>query len=210
MSLIGDHIGRSVLEVGAGIGANTFAHALDPGRTWTCVEPDAELLTALRDEAERRKRTDIETVCGVITDLPETRTFDTILYIDVLEHIRDDRREVHDAVRRLEPGGKLVVLSPAFSLLFSPFDAAIGHFRRYRKRILTELVPPPLEPVVLRYLDSVGFLLSVANRLLLRQSAPTLGQILFWDRRIVPISRRVDPIVRHAFGRSILGVWRKG
>jgi 2-polyprenyl-3-methyl-5-hydroxy-6-metoxy-1,4-benzoquinol methylase len=61
---------------------------------------------------------------------PEER-FDTALYIDVLEHIRDDQTEVARVGRHLTPGGHLVVLAPAHQALYTLFDAAIGHFRRY-------------------------------------------------------------------------------
>jgi hypothetical protein len=59
------------------------------------------------------------------------------------------------------------------------------------------------------YLDSFGALASVGNRLLLRQSMPTLDQILLWDRRLVPISTIFDPILGYRAGKSILGIWKK-
>lgn len=68
--------------------------------------------------------------------LPRDSRFDTILYIDVLEHIADDRAELVEAARRLNPGGYLVVLSPAHQWLFTAFDAAIGHVRRYTAKSL--------------------------------------------------------------------------
>jgi len=59
------------------------------------------------------------------------------------------------------------------------------------------------------YLDAVGVFLSFANRLLLRQNNPTDAQIRFWDTRIIPISRRVDPLLGYRTGRSILAIWEK-
>lgn len=64
-----------------------------------------------------------------------------------------------------------------------------------------------MEPI--HYLDATGLLLSGANRLLLRSSVPTLAQVLTWDRWVVPISRRLDPLLGHAVGKSILVVWRR-
>ena len=61
----------------------------------------------------------------------------------------------------------------------------------------------------LRYLDSVGMMASLGNRLLLRAGMPTLRQILAWDRLMVPLSRRLDPWVGYRFGRSILAVWTR-
>ena len=148
-----------------------------------------------------------EAVAGTVQELARDRLFDSVIYIDVLEHIQDDAAEVRRASSILRPGGYLVVLSPAHQFLFSPFDASIGHFRRYNRGTLSAVVP--LKKVLLRYLDSTGMLLSLANRLLLQQKLPTLKQILFWDKRIIPISRILDPVLGYRVGKSILGVWQK-
>ena len=88
----------------------------------------------------------------------------------MLEHIEDDAAEVRRAAEALAPGGHLLALSPAQPWLFSPFDAEIGHFRRYTKKSFAALAPPGLTAVKLVYLDSVGMAASLANRLLLRSS----------------------------------------
>jgi hypothetical protein len=62
--------------------------------------------------------------------------------------------------------------------------------------------------VSLELLDFAGTILSLANRLLLRQSYPTMTQLLFWDRWIVPLSRVLDPLTGFRFGKTITGVWR--
>ena len=149
-----------------------------------------------------------EVVCGTLLDLRADR-FDTIVYIDVLEHIGNDREELIAAARMLRPGGRIIVLAPAHQRLFTPFDAAIGHFRRYNRRVLREISPPGLRLEQLRYLDSAGLLLSAANLLLLRRSMPAKSQLAFWDRCIIPVSRVLDPCFCGALGKSILGIWRR-
>jgi hypothetical protein len=62
----------------------------------------------------------------------------------------------------------------------------------------------------MEYLDSAGLLASAMNRFILRQSAPTLRQILLWDRVMIPVSKVVDPLLRHRFGKSIMAVWVRG
>ena len=59
------------------------------------------------------------------------------------------------------------------------------------------------------YADSLGVVLSLANKLLLRQAMPTARQIRTWDRLVVPVSRVLDPIVRFSFGRSVIAVYRR-
>ena len=93
-------------------------------------------------------------------------------------------------------------------LLFSPFDAAIGHFRRYNKRGFRRLSGTKLELARLWCPDRVGLFASMANSRLLRQRYPTDRQIGFWDKAMVPVSRWIDPPLAHCVGKSILGVWR--
>jgi hypothetical protein len=131
-----------------------------------------------------------------------------VIYIDVLEHIAADQEELELAARRVARGGHLVVLSPAHPWLFSPFDRAIGHHRRYTAASLRAVGPPHLTLVRLRYLDFVGALAGALNRLLLRQDLPTARQLAFWDRLAIPLSRRVDPLSGYRFGRAVLGVGR--
>jgi len=199
-----------VLEVGAGIGSNT--PFLDSGgiQRWVCLEPDPLLIDQL---TENLKQTNdprrYETVCGTVQTLDADQQFDTIIYIDVLEHIENDRVEVNIAASRLRPGGRVIVLSPAHQWLFTPFDAAIGHFRRYNRLTLRSITPSDLSLEHLMYLDSAGLAASAANLLLLRQSMPTKAQLRFWDRWMVPISQALDKMLLHSVGKSIVAVWRR-
>jgi SAM-dependent methyltransferase len=205
------YVTGDVLEVGAGIGSNTpYLDSGDNGR-WVCLEPDAELASQLTTNLERsgKKRT-YETITGTLQDLDSNLRFDTILYIDVLEHIEDDRAELANAASRLEVGGRIIVLSPAHQMLFTPFDAAIGHFRRYNRQMLRRISPPDLLLDRLFYLDSAGLVLSGANLLLLRQSMPTTSQLRVWDKFVIPISRVLDRFLFNSVGKSIVGVWQRG
>lgn len=129
--------------------------------------------------------------------------------MDVLEHILEDRQELTAARRHLRSGGYLIIVGPAHQWLFSEFDEAIGHHRRYTRRSLSEAIPIGMIPVMLRYLDSVGVGLSAANRIAIRESNPSARQIRFWDRFVVPLSRRIDPLLRWRVGKSVVGVWRE-
>lgn len=207
------HLGGNVLEVGAGLGGTTesLLQDADVGR-WLALEPDPELFAELERKAESLDRRFAAEVCarrGTLSDLEASERFDALLYIDVLEHIEDDRDELVRAAAHLEPGGKLVVLAPAHQSLFSEFDRAIGHFRRYDRRSLAALAPAGTELVALTYLDSVGWLASLANRLLLRRSLPTPAQIRVWDGVLVPLSGVLDRLLLGRFGKSVLAVWRR-
>lgn len=206
ISRIQAHVGGDVLEVGAGLGANTAALQSPGVRSWTCLEPDPQLAARIQQEIREIPGCSVKT--GTIESLPDL-LFDSILYIDVLEHVEDDLRETALAAARLRQGGRLIVLSPAHQFLYSPFDRAIGHYRRYDRASLRACQPEACAEARLEYLDAAGMLLSLANRALLRQSMPTLQQIHTWDRLVVPLSRIVDPILGRRVGKSILVVWTR-
>jgi len=209
-SIILPYSGPRVLEVGAGIGTTTAMLCSTVVQDWLCLEPDAGLKQILD-----QKLTDggLPACCrsqlGIVNDLRDDELFDTIFYIDVLEHIEDDRGEAQAAASHLNPNGTLIILSPSHQWLFTPFDKAVGHYRRYSRTTLAAIGPAgyTLEKIV--YLDSAGMLLSLANRLLLQQSMPTVGQIVFWDRWVVPISVVLDRVLGYRVGKSIVGIWRR-
>ncbi len=207
--LLEPYIRGHVLEVGAGLGGTMPSLWNSSVQSWVCLEPDPALARELATRIAAFKRLEVTSRVGTLDDLPKDARFDCILYIDVLEHIRDDREELRHAARRLNNGGRLVVLSPAFQWLFSPFDQALGHERRYTARSLAEVFPRGLNKERVFYADSVGALLSASNRILLRKSLPTLRQVLFWDRAVVPVSRIVDPLTRSWFGRSVIAVYSR-
>jgi len=202
------HLGQRVLEVGAGIGVNTpFLNTNTV--EWVCLEPDKNMAAMLVERQRATQLAGTRTVAGLIADLPCIASFDSIIYIDVLEHIKDDTAEIAAATARLHPNGTLVVLSPAHAWLFSAFDTAIGHYRRYSPRDFRALTRPDLELISLRQLDSVGIIASLANSVVLRSQMPTVPQILLWDRIMVPVSRLLDPLLGYRFGKSIIAVWRR-
>ena len=201
-----------VLEVGAGLGANTRLLRSPAQSRWVCLEPDGQLLQQLRQSQTSAPLPEpCELRQGCVQDLAPEPVFDAILYVDVLEHIADDAAELARAAVRLREGGRIIVLSPAHNWLFSPFDASIGHYRRYSRRSLAAAARaiPGLRLERLIYLDSAGLLASLGNKLLLQQGMPTLKQILFWDRTLVPASRLLDPLLSHRLGKSLIGVWVK-
>jgi SAM-dependent methyltransferase len=200
------YIAGDVLEVGAGIGANIAPVNNFQVRSIHCLEPDPGLATRLTRAAREIPGATVSV--GTIGGLADRR-FDTVLYIDVLEHIADDRSELARAAHLLRPGGRLIILAPAHQALYSCYDKALGHHRRYDRRSLSLCSPASCRLEKMDYLDSLGLLASSANKIMLKQSVPMIWQILFWDRCMVPLSRALDRLLGYRLGRSIVAVWTR-
>ncbi len=200
----------SVLEVGAGIGSTTSVLCNGTQDKWLCLEPDPQLYGRLENKINEQR---LPACCisfkGTTADLPTANKFNAIIYIDVIEHIDKDREELTRAESLLTEKGYLIVLVPAHQFLYSEFDKAIGHYRRYNKKMLTAAAPPGLRLLKMRYLDSFGLFASIMNKYFLKQDYPTAGQISFWNKFLVPVSKPVDFILNYNAGKTLVAVWQK-
>jgi len=207
---LSDSIGRNVLEAGSGPGFNTELLCGNDRDHWVCLEPDSQYVADVSNKVLSGQLPGfIEAVHGTIDAVPSDRKFDSILYLDVLEHIEHDREELVKAVERLESGGKLILLMPAFSFLYSNFDKNIGHYRRYTRKSLKRIIPLEMNLVKCHYLDSCSIPVSLAARFFFRSGNPSQFQINLWDRFFVHLSQIIDPFVQYSFGKTLIGVWKK-
>lgn len=202
-------VGKSVLEVGAGIGETAKLFANQKIDRWIAIEPDIRLVKIIKENINISKYPTNYEIRPIKADqLFYYEKFDTILYIDVLEHIEDDRTELNNLLKHLNPDGRIIVLSPAYNFLYTNFDRSIGHYRRYNKKMLISIKPAKLQLEKLYYLDSVGMFASLGNKLFLKSAYPTIKQIQFWDKFLVQLSKLIDKIIFNKFGKSIIGVYK--
>ena len=133
--------------------------------------------------------------------------YDTILYLDVLEHIENDKREVQIAFESLKKGGTLVINVPAFQHLYSKFDKDIGHFRRYSKKTLRSLTNNiGFSRTKLIYFDSIGYLLSIGSKFITKDYFNNFDKkIKVWDS-LIPFSKFIDFLMLNRFGKSLIMV----
>jgi len=201
----------NVLEAGPGMGSTTpYLNVSKSITSWLLLEPDGQFCDTLKKAiADKKLPGNCSVQQGDIFSLNKKDFFDAVIYIDVLEHIEEDSTEVNKAIALLKPHGYLIILSPAFQSLYSSFDKAIGHFRRYDKKSLKAVANDQVTTIKTIYLDSCSCLLSWGNKLMMKQSYPTSRQIKIWDKVFVPLSRMTDRLVSYNFGKSILGVWKK-
>jgi SAM-dependent methyltransferase len=205
-------VGRSVLEVGCGIG-NLSRYWIDcQAFVGIDIEPAcvAKCIERFRDVPSARFFHDFVGGPGWVPRWSEYRP-DTIIAINVLEHIRDDvaaLRGWRDVVCA-GGGGYICVFVPAFDFAYSAFDKRQGHYRRYTKAILRDrLAAASLDPVVLRYFNAPGLLAWWATYVLLGRQDPDAGQVSIYDKVFVPVIRRVEQMLAPPFGNSVVAVCR--
>ena len=197
-----------VAEVGAGDGAfSELLLELQP-RSLTLFEP----CTAMHERQPAKLAADprVRRENGMFGAREGgDEVFDTVVYVNVLEHIEDDRGELALMHRALRPGGHACIFVPALSWLMSDHDRSIGHVRRYGRRELGEKARAAgFEVERLHFFDSLGVL---AWWLCMRVLKLPLrgGSVDLYDRAFVPVLRAIESRLRPPLGKNLLLVARK-
>ncbi len=202
-------LGGAVAEVGAGSGSVTEMLAAEGVERLVAVEPSGQMYARLVARVEGDPR--VHTERAFFSDVYEQyrEVFDSVVYVNVLEHVPDDARELRCAWESLRPGGHLCVFVPALAWLYSDFDASIGHYRRYHRRPLRRLLEGAgYEVVRLRYFDALGILPWLVALRLMRRGLDG-SAVGAYDRWAVPLLRVVESRVPVPLGKNLLAVARK-
>ncbi len=131
------HVGDRVLEVGCGVG--NFTRFLRDRELVVATDNNEHYLAYCRSVFERFANVDVRGIDWgdpALDGLPASR-FDTVICLNVLEHIEDDDAALSTFARLLQPGGRLVLQVPAMRALYGEIDRAISHYRRYERDDLT-------------------------------------------------------------------------
>ena len=203
--LIARHCGRTILEVGAGLGefASQFTDVdrlvvtdLDPD----CVRQMAHRFAG-RPEVEARQL-DLD---GSVA--PIGGPVSTVVAVNVLEHIEEDSAALRSLAGLVEPGGRIVLWVPGYMQLYGDFDRRVGHVRRYTPATLRAAIVGA--GLVCQQATPVNLLGAVAWWLAVRRGgvgAPDPRLLAVYDRTVVPVTRTVERWVTPPFGQSVLAV----
>jgi SAM-dependent methyltransferase len=205
LELVRPHVGRSLLEVGAGLGE--FAAQVGGLDRHVVTDVDAAAVASMaarfaaRPEVEARVL-DLDAGPARVGDLVET-----VLAINVLEHIDDDAEALRRMAALVRPGGNIVIWVPGYMQLYGEFDRAVGHVRRYTPATLRSAFERaglrPLEVKPVNLLGGIAWWLTV-RRGGVGGQRPRLVRI--YDRFVVPTTRFVERRFTPPFGQSVLGV----
>ena len=201
------YLGKKVAEVGAGIGNLSRILLEHPVERLTAFEPSSNMFPLLA--ATLRGEARATAVHGLFGPAQANQAFDSVAYINVLEHVENERDELLAAHAALRPGGHLLVFVPALAWLFSDFDREVGHFRRYSKDGLERVIEHAgFEVVESRWFDLAGVLPWYVHFTLLGRGMGR-GSVSLYDRVVVPPMRVVEGLVRPPIGKNVLLVARR-
>jgi len=140
----------------------------------------------------------------------ETASCDSIVMINVLEHIEDDSGALRQMYRTLRPDGALLLFVPALSFLFSRLDHEHGHYRRYSKRQLREAVDAAGFSIQrAKYIDMAGILPWLIFNKWMGKTEFDPKMVGLYDRFGIPVTRCIEKLTGSPIGKNVLLVARK-
>jgi len=202
------YIGQNVLEVGAGLGLITKKLAKSH-KAVVSLEPDRKLFDQF---TENISESNVTGLCMTIQDYLSSSDFigkfDSVLYINVLEHIQDDLEELKMARSTIKPGGNIIIFVPAAPRLYGTMDWISGHFRRYRMDELKLIIAKAdLNIVDCRAFDPIGLIPYWLLYRLFKRKKLESTTVKFYDRVIIPLSIAIpQSITRRVGGKNLIVV----
>lgn len=203
--LIEPYVGRSMLELGSGLGdfSEQFLNRLD---YLAVSDNDAYCLAELA--SRYAARTDVEVLeLALPCEIKIRRQVDTVVMMNVLEHVNDDVSALRDLAACVEVGGHLVIWVPGYQRLYGDFDRLVGHCRRYSPVTLRAAVEAA--GLTVRVCRPVNFLGGLAWWLAVRRLGvghASGGLVSLYDATVVPATRLLERVFHPPFGQSVLCV----
>jgi len=203
-----------ILEIGSGIG-NISQYFLQEEAQMMLSDIRTQYCTHLRKKFAQFPTLE-EVVQMDLTD-PEFEdiysnwkgSFDTVFALNVVEHIQDDALAVKNCRFLLKEGGILLILVPAYQMLYNTFDKTLGHFRRYTRQTLTALFKNGNFDVIhAQYFNALGMLGWVVSGTIMGKRTIPSGQMDLYNT-MVPVFKGIDKLIFHSMGLSVIVAGRK-
>ncbi len=206
--LLKDYVGSRVLEVGSGIG--TISQRLvDDAELVVGIEPNPNCIGPLKQAMGGHPRFVLHECHLEDCDRDElaARRFDTVVCVNVLEHIEDDVAALKTFRDAVVPNGHVVIFVPAVQSAYGPLDAELGHYRRYAKADLSRaFAAAGLRMQKLRYTNPIGLAGWLYNAHVSRSRTHSRSQVKLFDRLVAPWALPIDRVFAPPIGLSLLGV----
>ena len=216
LELFAPYMGSRLVEVGAGTGSFSELILERKPESLTLVEPSREMFAILdRRAREWAATSDVETrndvFAAVAEEVAARRRPDSIIYVNVLEHVPDDEGELRAVHRALAPGGRVFIFVPAFRWLYGGFDRRVAHVRRYtRPELEGKCAAAGFHVLKSVYFDLAGVAPWWIKYRLLKSDSMEPGLVKLYDRCFVPLVKVAERVVPPPLGKNVLLVAEKG
>jgi len=193
--LIAPHLGRSLLEVGSGVGV-VSRYLVERGDPIILSDHHPAYLAHLRARFGTQPQVAFQILDLTRPPYAAVRPIDTIVCLNVLEHLEHDAAVLDGFHRLLPPGGRLVLQVPNYPALYGSLDETYGHFRRYTRQSITERVTGAgFRVVALRNFNPLAIAGWVISAKLLRARRLDVRSARLFNA-FVPVARRLDFLSR--------------
>lgn len=208
-------LGMRVVEVGAGTGSFSQLVLEHSITSLSLVEPSTRMHQILsqritQSDAGKRIKTYNTLFVNVADQIKLRQQPDSIIYVNVMEHIEDDMAELRAVYQTLERDGRLFIFVPALQWLFGGFDKQIGHYRRYsRSELEKKCIRAGFKIVKSVYFDFAGIVPWGIKYRLLKSKTLEIRSVKFYDRFVVPAARAIESMIEPPIGKSVLLIAEK-
>ena len=211
-----DIVGEKVLDAGCGTGHLTL-DLLTEGYEVTAIDGSGEFINSIKTRAEKH----ISKLQAYTMNLEDCRkmgeeVFDTVICLDVLEHIENDDDAIDNLKYVLKKKGRMIITVPSLQALYGERDRKIGHFRRYeRGNIIRKLAQHQLEVTEIRFWNFLGVVPFFISEKILHKEVNEnvrystcylsllLNRVLFWW------FKNIENSIRPPFGLSLFIICKK-
>lgn len=204
--LVLPHVGRRVIEIGCGLG--NFTRYLADRELVVGIDIEPACAEQWQRAYPRHTGASMDVTQPEFLELKQHRP-DTVVCLNVLEHVEDDITALRHMHAVLPAGGRAILIIPAYESLYGPIDHNLGHYRRYSKKPFADLARRLGFRPALKYMNMVGCVGWWVNAKVLRRTEQSEEQIKLFDSVIVPVLSRVEAAVEPPFGQSIFAVLEK-
>jgi len=205
--MVAPHVGRSMLEIGSGLGhfAEHFLPRLD-----RLVVSDFDPYCVEQLTKRFADHENVEVLqFGLPTEIPLREKVDTVVMMNVLEHIEQDVEALRSVAKVTVPGGRIVLWVPGYMQLYGDFDRKVGHVTRYTPKTLRATVERA--GLGIEVLKPINLLGGIAWWVAVRRggaSYPDPRLVKIYDRTVVPLTRLIERFIRPPFGQTVFCVAR--
>ncbi len=208
------HLGKRIVEVGAGTGSFSELLIDTKPESLSLVEPSKMYEYLTQNIAQLKTSAVVATYqsifTGVADEIKKKQNPDSIIYVNVLEHVEDDLRELKAMHETLSSNGRIFIFVPALSWLYGAFDKQVGHFRRYTKNELeTKCKSAGFKILKSCYFDFAGVAPWWIKYRLLKSDSLESGAIKFYDKLVVPVTKTFESLITPPLGKNILLIAEK-